>query len=236
MTALPIARLQHVCKHYRLGSTVVKALDDVTLDLPAGRFIVIAGPSGSGKSTLLHLLGALDTPDRGEIALAGQALGALSDDALAQFRARAIGFVFQSFNLLPVFTALENVAYPMHLLGLPAAQQRAAAERLLAQVGLADQAHHRPAQLSGGQRQRVAIARALANAPRLVLADEPTANLDRATGAAIIALLRTLQRETGTSVVLSSHDPAVIDAADEVVQIVDGRIARLDAAAEVACA
>lgn len=235
MTDHPVvARLEQVRKHYRLGTTTVKALDGIDLDLPQGRFIVIAGPSGSGKSTLLHLLGALDTPDSGRIELAGQAVATLSDNALTDFRARSIGFVFQSFNLLPVLTALENVEYPMQLLKQPTAAQRETAMSLLQQVGLADQAHHRPAQLSGGQRQRVAIARALANAPKIVLADEPTANLDRATGAAIIALLRRLQRDTRTSVVLSSHDPAVIDAADEVIHIVDGRIERIDTLQEAA--
>ncbi len=220
----PVARLRGVSKRYALGKTMVRALKDIDLDIARGVFTVIAGPSGSGKSTLLHLLGTLDAPDAGRIEIAGQALAALNDDARADFRLRRIGFVFQSFNLLPVFTALENVEYPLRLSTPDAARRRARAGELLAAVGLADKARHRPMELSGGQRQRVAIARALANAPELLLADEPTANLDRQTGAEIIALLRRLQRETGISVVFSSHDPAVLDAADARVFIVDGAL------------
>ncbi|QDF95102.1 ABC transporter [Azoarcus sp. DD4] len=230
----PLAVLRDIHKRYRLDKTTVVALDGVDLDIAPARFTVITGPSGSGKSTLLHLLGALDRADAGKIRFEGRDFDALDDDALSAFRAQHIGFVFQSFNLLPVLTALENVEYPMRLGALPAAARRARALELLASVGLADKARHRPSELSGGQRQRVAIARALANAPRLLLADEPTANLDRATGAGIIALLRRLQRETGTSVVFSSHDPAVLDAADIRVTLVDGRIEHLETLAEVA--
>ena len=225
----PVARLRGVSKRYALGKTMVRALKDIDLDIARGVFTVIAGPSGSGKSTLLHLLGTLDAPDAGRIEIAGQALAALNDDARADFRLRRIGFVFQSFNLLPVFTALENVEYPLRLSNPDAVRRRAHATELLAAVGLADKARHRPMELSGGQRQRVAIARALANAPELLLADEPTANLDRQTGTEIIALLRRLQRETGISVVFSSHDPAVLDAADAQVFIVDGEVQSTDA-------
>lgn len=220
----PVARLRGISKRYALGKTAVLALKNVDLDIARGAFTVIAGPSGSGKSTLLHLLGSLDTPDAGTIEIAGQPLAALSDDARAEFRLRRIGFVFQSFNLLPVFTALENVEYPLRLSTPDAAHRRARAAELLAAVGLADKGHHRPMELSGGQRQRVAIARALANAPELLLADEPTANLDRQTGADLIALLRRIQRDTGTSVVFSSHDPALLEAADARVFIVDGEV------------
>ncbi|CAL92673.1 ABC transporter ATP-binding protein [Azoarcus olearius] len=230
----PVAVLRGIRKRYRLDNTAVLALDGVDLDIPPARFTVITGPSGSGKSTLLHLLGALDRADAGTLHVDGRDLARLDDDALSAFRARHIGFVFQSFNLLPVLTALENVEYPLRLGMLSAAARRARALDLLGAVGLADKARHRPAELSGGQRQRVAIARALANSPRLLLADEPTANLDRATGAGIIALLRRLQRETGTSVVFSSHDAAVLDAADLRVTLVDGRVARLETGAEVA--
>ncbi len=224
----PVARLRGACKRYRLGATEVRALHQVDLDVRRSAFTVIAGPSGSGKSTLLHLLGALDRPDQGRVEIEQQPLDGLSRNALAEFRARRIGFVFQSFNLLPVLNALENVEYPMRLTALPAAQRRERARALLAAVGLDRQARHRPAQLSGGQRQRVAIARALANQPSLLLADEPTANLDRRSGAEILALLRQMQRDTGTSVVFSSHDPAVLEAADTRVFIVDGQIEQVE--------
>ena len=224
----PIARLRGVDKRYRMGATEVRALHQVDLDVRPGEFTVIAGPSGSGKSTLLHLLGALDRPDHGQIEVVQQQLSGLSKNALAEFRAHRIGFVFQSFNLLPVLTALENVAYPMQLGSVPPAQRRERAMDLLAAVGLAGKEAHKPGELSGGQRQRVAIARALANAPELLIADEPTANLDRKTGADIIDLLRQTQRRTGTSVVFSSHDPAVLEAADTRVFIVDGEIERME--------
>lgn len=224
----PVASLRGASKRYRLGNTEVRALHRVDLDVPRGVFTVLAGPSGSGKSTLLHLLGALERPDEGRIDIDQQPLAGLSRNALAEFRARRLGFVFQSFNLLPVLDALENVEYPMRLTALPAAERRERARALLAAVGLAKQARHRPSQLSGGQRQRVAIARALANRPPLILADEPTANLDRRSGAEILALLRQMQRSTGTSVVFSSHDPAVLDAADTRVFIQDGEIERVE--------
>ncbi len=224
----PIASLRGVSKRYRMGPTEVRALHQVDLDVRPGEFTVIAGPSGSGKSTLLHLLGALDRPDQGQIEVAQQNLAGLSKNALAEFRAHRIGFVFQSFNLLPVLTAWENVAYPMQLGNVPPAQRRERAMKLLAAVGLEGKEAHKPGELSGGQRQRVAIARALANEPELLIADEPTANLDRKTGADIIDLLRQTQRRTGTSVVFSSHDPAVLDAADTRIFIVDGEIERVE--------
>jgi putative ABC transport system ATP-binding protein len=224
----PIARLHGVSKRYRMGHAEVRALHEVHLDVRPGEFTVIAGPSGSGKSTLLHLLGALDRPDQGQIEVAQQNLAGLSKNALAEFRAHRIGFVFQSFNLLPVLTAWENVAYPMQLGSIPSAQRHERAMKLLAAVGLEGKEAHKPGELSGGQRQRVAIARALANEPELLIADEPTANLDRKTGADIIDLLRQTQRRTGTSVVFSSHDPAVLDAADTRIFIVDGEIERVE--------
>lgn len=223
-TRPPVARLRGVSKHYALGNTQVRALHRIDLDVPHGVFTVIAGPSGSGKSTLLHLLGALDHPSEGQIDIDQQALKGLSRNALAEFRAQRLGFVFQNFNLLPVLNALENVEYPMRLTGLPARERRDRARALLASVGLEKQARHRPTQLSGGQRQRVAIARALANRPPLILADEPTANLDSRNGAEIIELLRHLQRQTSASIVFSSHDPAVIASADTLVLIRDGEI------------
>ncbi|MFO6420496.1 ABC transporter ATP-binding protein [Hylemonella sp. W303a] len=219
-----IARLRGLRKNYRMGDVQVPALRGVDLDITAGGFTVIAGPSGSGKSTLLHILGCIDRPDAGQVEIEGITPQALNDDELSAFRARRIGFVFQNFNLLPVLNALENVEYPMRLLTRDGEARRRRARELLAAVGLQGMETRRPNQLSGGQRQRVAIARALANAPALVLADEPTANLDRQTGADIIALMRRIQRETGASFVFSSHDPALIEAADVRVRIADGQI------------
>jgi putative ABC transport system ATP-binding protein len=216
--------LRGVTKAYRLDTVQVPALRDINLDIHPGRFTVIGGPSGSGKTTLLNLIGCIDRPDAGEIVVAGEPVQRLSDEALSDFRARHLGFVFQNFNLLPVLTAYENVEYPLILTRVPAAQRRERVRSLLEAVGLAEKARHRPGQLSGGQRQRLAIARALATRPRLVLADEPTANLDSQTGAAIIALMRQMQQEQQVSFVFSSHDPQVLAAADDAVTIRDGRI------------
>ncbi len=228
--------LRNVTKTYRLDTVAVPALDGVSLDIRPGRFTVLCGPSGSGKTTLLNMMGCIDRPDAGEVHVGGQAVQALPDDALSDFRARHVGFVFQSFNLLPVLTAFENVEYPLVLAGLPAPERQARVRALLDAVGLAARAGNLPGQLSGGQRQRVAIARALATEPALVLADEPTANLDSQTGAEIIALMRRLQRARGASFVFSSHDPLVRAEADDVVLIRDGRIesiAQRDTATEV---
>ena len=229
--------LRNVDKTYRLDTVTVPALSGVSIDIRPGRFTVLCGPSGSGKTTLLNMMGCIDRPDAGEIQVDGQAVQAMTDDALSDFRARRIGFVFQNFNLLPVLTAFENVEYPLVLAAVPAAQRKERVRALLDAVGLADRAGNRPGQLSGGQRQRVAIARALATEPALVLADEPTANLDSQTGAEIIALMRRLQRERGASCVFSSHDPMVLAQADDVVRIRDGRIDAIehrDTCAEVA--
>jgi putative ABC transport system ATP-binding protein len=189
---------------------------------------VISGPSGSGKSTLLNMIGCIDQPDHGEVCVAGQAVRNMSDDALSDFRARHIGFIFQNFNLLPVLTVFENVEYPMVLARIPRAERKRRVDSLLEAVGLADRATNIPGQLSGGQRQRVAIARALAPAPSFVMADEPTANLDSQTGAAIIDLMRHMQRERQVSFVFSSHDPKVLAAADDAVMIRDGRIENIE--------
>ena len=229
--------LRNVDKTYRLDTVTVPALSGVSIDIRPGRFTVLCGPSGSGKTTLLNMMGCIDRPDTGEIQVDSQAVQAMTDDALSDFRARRIGFVFQNFNLLPVLTAFENVEYPLVLAAVPAAQRKERVRALLDAVGLADRAGNRPGQLSGGQRQRVAIARALATEPALVLADEPTANLDSQTGAEIIALMRRLQRERGASFVFSSHDLMVLAQADDVVRIRDGRIDAIehrDTCAEVA--
>ncbi len=226
--------LKNVGKTYRLDSVRVLALSDISLEIRANRFTVISGPSGSGKTTLLNLIGCIDRPDQGEVLVAGQDVQRMSDDALSDFRARHLGFVFQNFNLLQVLTAYENVEYPLLLTNMPAEQRRRRVLDLLDAVGLADRAQSRPGQLSGGQRQRVAIARALAPAPQLVLADEPTANLDSETGASIIALMRTMQRERQVSFVFSSHDPQVQAEADDAVLLRDGRIAGIERRSEAA--
>ncbi len=220
--------LKQVNKTYQLGSVGVPALCDINLEIRPNCFTVISGPSGSGKTTLLNLIGCIDRPDQGEVIVAGQSIQRLSDDALSDFRAHHLGFIFQNFNLLSVLNAYENVEYPLRLTRMPAAQRRERVLALLDAVGLADKADNRPGQLSGGQRQRVAIARALAPAPQLVLADEPTANLDSQTGAAIIALMRQMQREHQVSFVFSSHDPQVQAQADDAVFICDGRIIHVE--------
>ena len=220
--------LKQVSKTYRLDAIGVPALTDINLEIRASRFTVISGASGSGKTTLLNLIGCIDKPDGGEIVVAGQPVQSLTDDALSDFRARHIGFIFQNFNLLPVLTAYENVEYPLLLTRTPAAERKERVENLLAAVGLANKAGNRPGELSGGERQRVAIARALAPAPRLVLADEPTANLDSHTGQTILALMRQMQREHRVSFVISSHDPQVQAEADDAVKIRDGRVVAIE--------
>jgi len=220
--------LKQVSKTYHLDAVDVPALSDINLEIRPDCFTVISGASGSGKTTLLNLIGCIDRPDHGEITVAGQAVQSMKDDALSDFRARHLGFIFQNFNLLPVLSAYENVEYPLLLTKMPAAQRKERVMTLLDAVGLADRAKNRPGQLSGGQRQRVAIARALAPAPKLVLADEPTANLDSQTGAAIIALMRKMQREHQVSFVFSSHDPQVLAEADDAVFIRDGQITQVE--------
>lgn len=224
--------LRQVDKKYPMDCVDVPALSDITLDIRPNRFTVISGPSGSGKTTLLNLIGCIDRPDRGEIVVAGESVQNMSDDALSDFRARHLGFIFQNFNLLPVLTAYENVEYPLILARTPARQRRERVLALLDAVGLESRAQNRPGQLSGGQRQRVAIARALAPAPGIVLADEPTANLDSHTGAAIIALMRKMQQEFRISFIFSSHDPQVMAEADDAVSIRDGRIVAIERRAE----
>jgi putative ABC transport system ATP-binding protein len=224
MSTVPLAVLTKIEKTYHLDEVAVPVLKGIDLLIRPGHFTVILGPSGSGKTTLLNLLGCIDRPDAGEVIVAGNAVDALSDDGLSDFRAKNIGFVFQNFNLLPVLTAYENVEYPLILAGASTKSRARRVPRLLEAVGLADKARHMPGQLSGGQRQRVAIARALAPRPKLVIADEPTANLDSATGAAILALMRHMQERYGISFVFSSHDPHVIGAADDTIYLKDGVI------------
>jgi len=220
--------LKGVTRTYRLDAVDVPALADINLVILPNRFTVISGPSGSGKTTLLNLIGCIDRADQGSIMVGGKPVQTMDDDTLSDFRARQLGFVFQNFNLLQVLTAYENVEYPLLLNGVPAALRRSRVTTLLESVGLADRANNRPGQLSGGQRQRVAIARALALRPQLVLADEPTANLDSKTGSEIIALMREMQKRHKVSFIFSSHDPKVLDAADDAVHIQDGRITSIE--------
>jgi len=204
------------------GNRSVDVLAEVTLKIPARQFVAIAGPSGSGKSTLLGLIAGLDRPSTGRIRVAGAEVTALSEDALARFRLDTIGYIFQSFHLIPTLTALENVAVPLELAGEPDALPRARA--LLGEVGLGDRAEHYPVQLSGGEQQRVAVARAVARRPPVLLADEPTGNLDSATGKQIIELILGLNRTLGSTLVLVTHDPALAAHADRLITLRDGRV------------
>ena len=219
-----VVHLREVAKTYRSGSLEVAALRGISLEIPSHRFSVVIGASGSGKTTLLNLIGCIDTPTSGALEVCGENIAALSDEALADFRARNIGFIFQSFSLVPVLSAYENVEYPLLLVGLPPAERRRRTLAMLEAVGLAAQARQRPNELSGGQRQRVAIARALVKRPQVVLADEPTANLDSATGAAIIELMRRVQVESRTTFIFATHDPQLMSHADETFVIRDGAL------------
>ena len=205
-----------------MGSTIVRALDGLDVDVEARTFTVVMGPSGSGKSTLLYLLGGLDRVTSGEISIDGARLDEMDENALAVFRRRTVGFVFQSFNLIPSMTALDNVAFPMQFAGITAAQRNEKARSLLNQVGLENRADHRPTELSGGQQQRVAIARALVNNPSLILADEPTGNLDTSSGAAVMQLLSDLHT-SGRTVLVVTHDPRMTRFATHKIFLLDGR-------------
>ncbi|HMA35826.1 MAG TPA: ABC transporter ATP-binding protein [Chloroflexia bacterium] len=213
-------------KEYQMGGVTVTALQGVDLAVNKGEFVAIMGPSGSGKSTLLHLLGGLDGASAGEITLGGQALGRLSDDAITRVRRRKIGFIFQFYNLLPTLTAEENIALPLLIDGQDLAPHRAKIAGLLELVGLTDRRAHRPNQLSGGQQQRVAIARAFVTAPEIVLADEPTGNLDSRAGTAILDLLRRSCGELGATIVMVTHDPRAASYADRVIFLKDGVVVR----------
>jgi len=219
-----VASLSDVVKSYQMDDVVVPVLRGIDVAIRPAYFTVLLGPSGSGKTTLLNLLGCLDRPNQGKVMVAGTDVNSLSDDELSDFRSENIGFVFQSFNLVPVLTAFENVEYPLVLAGMDPVRRQRRVKRLLEAVGLDERAHNRPGQLSGGQRQRVAIARALARKPKLVIADEPTANLDSQTGAAIIALMRWMQQNFKISFIFSSHDSGLIKAADDLIVLRDGVI------------
>ena len=219
-----VVRLRQVAKTYRSGALEVPALRGISLEIPSHCFSVVVGASGSGKTTLLNLIGCIDTPSSGTVEVCGEEITALSDDALSDFRARNIGFIFQTFSLVPVLSAYENVEYPLLLVGMPRAERRRRTLEMLEAVGLAGQSHQRPNELSGGQRQRVAIARALVKEPQVVLADEPTANLDSATGASIIELMRRVQVQSRTTFIFATHDPQLMSHADEIFVIHDGEL------------
>jgi putative ABC transport system ATP-binding protein len=216
--------MTHVTKTYKIGGQAVRALDSIDLTLHGGEFVSIVGPSGAGKSTLLHMLGALDRPDSGSIRFQGNEISDLNDMRQSEFRRHSVGFVFQFFNLLPTMTAWENVAVPKLLDGARMSKVKSHALDLLALVGLAERAEHRPSELSGGQMQRVAVARALMMDPPLILADEPTGNLDTKTGAAIMALLTDIAHQDGRSVVMVTHNLDAAQSTDRVITLTDGRI------------
>ncbi|MDW8325406.1 MAG: ABC transporter ATP-binding protein [Anaerolineales bacterium] len=220
----PVLRTEALRKQYRLGAVEVTALDGVDFAVQRGEFVAIMGPSGSGKSTLLHLLGGLDRPTSGDVILAGERLAALADDALSLVRRRRIGFIFQAFNLIPTLTVEENVALPLVMDGRDAAQYATKLETLLQLVLLAERRHHKPDQLSGGQQQRVAIARALITEPEIVLADEPTGNLDSKSGTIVLDLLRRVCKGMPATIVMVTHDPRAASYADRVVFLKDGRL------------
>jgi ABC-type lipoprotein export system ATPase subunit len=220
----PLLSARALAKSYTMGRRTLEVLRGVSLDVPRGEFLALRGASGAGKSTLLHLMGGLDSPNAGEIHFAGQNIAAFSERELTHFRNRRVGFVFQAYHLLPELDALENVCLPARVARVPAARAAARGRELLARVGLSDRLEHKPFELSGGEQQRVAIARALINEPELVLADEPTGNLDSHTGGEIIELLKKLHAEKQTTLVIATHDAKVAAHARRVFELADGCI------------
>jgi putative ABC transport system ATP-binding protein len=224
MTAEPLVELESVSKEYRNGAARVHALTEVTLSLPHRELIVVHGRSGSGKTTFLNMIGGLDRPSSGRITVDGAEVSSLPEEALVDYRRETVGFVFQSFGLIPILTAAENVEVPLRLRRLEPAARAERVHDLLRLVDLSDRANHRPQELSGGEQQRVAIARALANEPRLLIADEPTAQLDSQRGRTIMSVMRKLVDERGVSVIVATHDPLLIGMGDQVIQLRDGAV------------
>lgn len=221
---MPLLEAKGVTKQYQMGEVIVQALTGVDFAVTKGDFVAVMGPSGSGKSTLLHLLGGLDEPTSGEITLANRPISRLSDDEVTIMRRRKVGFIFQFFNLVPTLTAAENVALPLLIDGQPIKQHQEKVNNLLDMVGLQDRAGHKPDQLSGGQQQRVAIARAFVNDPEIVLADEPTGNLDSKSGTAVLDLLRRFCRDLSQTIVMVTHDPRAASYANQVIFLKDGNV------------
>ena len=221
---MTVVELVNVSRFYETAGEVVRALDGVSLTIDKGEFVAIAGPSGSGKSTLLNMVGALDVPDQGSLRIAGNELSKMSRKERAELRRDTLGFVFQAYNLIPVLTVMENVEYVQMLQGVDKATRRARSAEVLTQVGLEGMFDRRPNELSGGQQQRVAVARAIASGPALVLADEPTANLDSSTSEALLDTMAELNREHGVTFVFATHDPRVMSRASRLIQLVDGQI------------
>ena len=222
-----IVKTDEVVKEYRMGTNVVKALSGVNLEIYQGEYLSLMGPSGSGKSTLFNMIGALDRPTTGNVFIDGQNTSSLSMSQIAWLRCHKIGYIFQSYNLLPVMTALQNVTLPMIFAGLSVKERNVKGEELLERVGLGERVHHLPDELSGGQRQRVAIARALANDPNIILADEPTANLDMTIGREIITLVKHLNTENNVTIISATHDLKMLDVSDRIVDIRDGKVERI---------
>ena len=219
----PLIQIEGLTKYYEMGGTTVRALDGVSLDIQPRTFTVVMGPSGSGKSSLLYLLGGLDRSTSGKITINEERLDQMDENALALFRRRTMGFIFQSYNLITSMNALENVAFPMQFTGIPVSERSERARQLLEQVGLSDRGHHRPSELSGGQQQRVAVARALVNNPSLILADEPTGNLDTVSGVSVMQLLSDLHR-SGRTVLVVTHDPRMTRFATHKIFLLDGHV------------
>ena len=220
---LEVIRLDNICKKYKMGDSIIQAVCDVNLGINKGEFVAIVGPSGSGKSTMMNMVGALDLASEGDIFLDGIDIEHLAESRLAQIRGKRIGFIFQTFNLIPTLNALENVALPMIFQGVPKWKRIERAKKLLENVKLSHRIYHLPNELSGGERQRVAIARALANEPEVILADEPTGNLDSKTGSNVIDFLRKLHKEEGKTVVMVTHDESLARKAQRIIKIKDGK-------------
>lgn len=223
-----VIQTRELCRYFgnkdQDSDTLVKALDQVSITIIQGEFSAIVGPSGSGKSTLLHLIGGLDTPDRGSVLLAGTQISDMTSTQLCQYRRDHIGFIFQAYNLIPVLTAAENIEYIMLLQGVPRQDRRKRTKEILDQVGLSGKENRRPNQLSGGQQQRVAVARAMVSQPNIILADEPTANLDSQTGIELLEMMKELNQKQGMTFLFSTHDPKIMERASRLIYLEDGRV------------